>query len=72
MPDESTLEAEFQFRFSTGDEDSIANKFLENFSLVDALNPMQNIVRALLSETNETEDDETEDDAIDADLEEAK
>lgn len=67
--DKSTIEAEFQFRFATGDEGSIANQFLENLTLVDALNPMQDIVRALLSELNETEDDAIEDDEIELDLE---
>jgi hypothetical protein len=72
LSDGSTIEAEVYFKFSTGDDaDSKANELMENLTLADALNPMEGIVRALLSEDNETEDDQTDqDDSIDDDEDE--
>ena len=69
--DRSEIQAEFYFKFSTEDEESIASTLLENLLLTNALNPMQGIVLSLLSESNETEDDDTDDDEIELELEEA-
>jgi hypothetical protein len=69
--DGSTMQVEIGFTFATGDVESIANQQLENFTLTSALDPMEMLSRALLSEINETEDDETEDDDSELQLEEA-
>ena len=69
--DGSTMQVEIGFTFATGDVESIANQQLEEFTLTSALDPMEGIARALLSEDNETTNDETEDDGIELELEEA-
>jgi hypothetical protein len=62
--DNSSIEAEVYFKFSTGDKDSIANQLLENLIHTSLLDPMEGIILAMMSEDNLDEDEE-----IDADLE---
>lgn len=70
LSDGSSIEIEVGFKLSTGDEESIANERINSLMLVDVLNPMESIIRAVLSETTETDTEETEDDETELTLEE--
>lgn len=70
LSDGSSIEVEVGFKYSTGDEESIANNLLNECVLSDTLNPMESIVRVMLSEDKDTDDKETEDDEEELELEE--
>jgi hypothetical protein len=70
LSDGSSIEVEFYFKLSTGDENSIANEQMEKTTLATVADPMQMLLVQLLYEPEQTDDEQTDDDEEELELEE--